>query len=175
MTMMVVVVVVVVVVMMMMMMVCSFTVPGADSQQRQDSMKLDRHYITEDRTAEHGAVLQRRSTSRGSVKNQFVPQRNRILTQPSVSRTLSRHEHWPVPSLQDVINGLPSRNMGGKEVPVESRESWRGCITLGTAGFLTLSVIENYSTKNNILKKWIYFRPQIRGGRHLLCWALRKI
>jgi hypothetical protein len=97
-----------------MMMISSSAVQGAESQQRQDSRRLDQHSLTGGRRAELGMVLQRRTPSQGSAQYQFSPQSNKILTQPSVSRTLSRHQHWPVPSLQDVINGLPSRNMGGK-------------------------------------------------------------
>ncbi|XP_033608829.1 transmembrane channel-like protein 5 isoform X2 [Cryptotermes secundus] len=91
----------------------------AESQQQQDSRRLDHHSMTGGRKAEHGMVPQHSMSSKGSAQYQFNPQNNRILTQPSVSRTLSRHQHWPVPSLQDVINGLPSRNMGDLFSPGE--------------------------------------------------------
>jgi hypothetical protein len=89
------------------MMISSPAVQGADSQQR--------HATTRDRRAYPGVA-----SNRGSAEQQFNPRRSRILAEPSVSRTLSRHKHWPVPSLQDVINGLPSRNVGGKEGPVQT-------------------------------------------------------
>jgi hypothetical protein len=93
-------------------MMISPAVQGSESQWRQDRTKPDRHPMTGDR----------RASSRASAEHQFNPHRNRIIPRPSVSRMLSRHEHCPVPSLQDVINGLPSRNMGGKEGPVVMEE-----------------------------------------------------
>jgi hypothetical protein len=99
--------------MMMMMMISSPAVRGAGSQQR--------HPMTGGRRADPGVSQpQHGASGRGSAEQQFNPHRNRILGEPSVSRTLSRHERWPVPSLQDVINGLPSRNVGGKGGAVQT-------------------------------------------------------
>jgi hypothetical protein len=60
-----------------------------------------------------------------------------------------------------------------QSLPLSSR-IWR-VLTLESPSFWALSIVRNSKyQKTQCFGNWICFHPQVRGGRHLLCWVPRK-